>query len=498
MITPEHLTAHVLQELPEPELAAVQAELETAPELRAAEQELADFCGLLTDHLGSEKLGLRPEQRSALLAGSHGRRTAGLTMVANASPSTKTSALTPRHVPVWRQPAVRITAAAAAVVALLITQLRWQDPDQSEAVAEVKPSSEDVHISLGQPKANNVPTNVGQGLTPSKPSSIVDQTIAQTMRQSLPPLDAAQPKGALLPPKSAQLALVQSDQVLFQNDAKGQQPDGLYDTKTAGRSFFSLTPSIASWTTNYDHLKRGMRPQPASVRVEEFVAAFASSNQPAAKEPRLLVEITDAPWDPSKRLARVELRAGDQAALAELSGMAEFNPFQVSSYRLLSYENRSQQAQQTAVPAGKLSAGATAVALYELVPLTVIVPETTQLADTTSEQKKEGFSFDAKAPQKVFTPTAELAAFSVKYRDAAGAAQQLNAAPVASQWQPLDKTSGAARLSAAATAMALKLSGQADSLSWEAIATLARSAGAKSHPRHAELLDAIQRAAKLQ
>lgn len=142
----------------------------------------------------------------------------------------------------------------------------------------------------------------------------------------------------------------------------------------------------------------------------------------------------------------------------------EFNPAQVSEYRLLGYENRALKREDfnnDKVDAGEIGAGHTVTALYEIVPKGEkgwLEPLRYAAAPTT-----EGKS-------------AELAMLRVRYKPAAGGKSQLIERPIANQATP---ASDDLRFSSAVAAFAQQLKGDGrytGNMSLQDTATLARSA----------------------
>ena len=142
----------------------------------------------------------------------------------------------------------------------------------------------------------------------------------------------------------------------------------------------------------------------------------------------------------------------------------EFNPSQVSEYRLLGYENRvlkREDFNNDKVDAGEIGAGHTVTALYEIVPkgekgwLEPLRYAAAPAADNTS---------------------AELAMLRVRYKPAAGGASQLIERPIRNETTP---ASADLRFAAAVAAFAQQLKGDGrytGSMSLKDTAALARSA----------------------
>ncbi len=143
----------------------------------------------------------------------------------------------------------------------------------------------------------------------------------------------------------------------------------------------------------------------------------------------------------------------------------EFNPAQVSEYRLLGYENRALKREDfnnDKVDAGEIGAGHTVTALYEIVP---------------KGQKGwlEPLRYAA-APAPAGSTSSELAMLRVRYKPLAGGDSQLIERPIGNQ--PA-KASDDLRFSAAVAAFAQQIKGDGrytGSMSLQDTAALARSA----------------------
>lgn len=142
----------------------------------------------------------------------------------------------------------------------------------------------------------------------------------------------------------------------------------------------------------------------------------------------------------------------------------EFNPAQVSEYRLLGYENRALKREDfnnDKVDAGEIGAGHTVTALYEIVP-------------KGEKGWLEPLRYAA-APAAENT-SAELAMLRVRYKPAAGDASQLVERPIRNETTP---ASTDLRFAAAVAAFAQQLKGDGrytGSMSLKDTAALARSA----------------------
>lgn len=142
----------------------------------------------------------------------------------------------------------------------------------------------------------------------------------------------------------------------------------------------------------------------------------------------------------------------------------EFNPAQVSEYRLLGYENRALKREDFSndkVDAGEIGAGHTVTALYEIVPKGEKgwLEPLRYAAAPAAEGKSD-----------------ELAMLRVRYKPAAGGNSQLLERPIANQTTP---ASDDLRFSSAVAAFAQQLKGDGrytGNMSLQDTATLARSA----------------------
>lgn len=142
----------------------------------------------------------------------------------------------------------------------------------------------------------------------------------------------------------------------------------------------------------------------------------------------------------------------------------EFNPAQVSEYRLLGYENRALKREDFSndkVDAGEIGAGHTVTALYEIVP-------------KGAKGWLEALRY-APAPAAEGN-AAELAMLRVRYKPAAGGSSRLIEHPINSTQQA---ASNDLRFAAAVAAFAQQLKGDGrytGTMSLKDTATLARSA----------------------
>ncbi|MCE0464809.1 MULTISPECIES: vWA domain-containing protein [Pseudomonas] len=144
----------------------------------------------------------------------------------------------------------------------------------------------------------------------------------------------------------------------------------------------------------------------------------------------------------------------------------EFNPAQVSEYRLLGYENRALKREDfnnDKVDAGEIGAGHTVTALYEIVP-----------------KGEQGWLEPLRygSTPQLEGPSGELAMLRVRYKPAEGGSSRLIEHPIAAT-QSEGKASDDLRFSAAVAAFAQQLKGDGrytGAMSLKDTAQLARSA----------------------
>jgi Ca-activated chloride channel family protein len=168
----------------------------------------------------------------------------------------------------------------------------------------------------------------------------------------------------------------------------------------------------------------------------------------------------------------------------------EFNPLEVSAYRLIGYENRVLQNQDfndDTVDAGEIGSGQTVTALFEVVPAGVEfdVPGTDPLryqqALATSDRAENG----------------ELLTVAVRYKDPQGDTSRLIEAPVLDRGQSFANASTDHRFAAAVAGfgMLLRDSPYKGSASFDSVLRIAEeSQGADTGEYRQEFLELVRRA----
>jgi Ca-activated chloride channel homolog len=169
----------------------------------------------------------------------------------------------------------------------------------------------------------------------------------------------------------------------------------------------------------------------------------------------------------------------------------EFNPRQVSAYRLLGYENRmlrSEDFSDDRKDAGEIGAGHSVTALYEIVPAGVPMPM--PAVEPLRYQ-------DAHRPSTT-AGSGELLTVKLRYKEPDGDTSRLQSVAVAAS--PVDSPSADLRFASAVAAfgMLLRDSEHKGSASWETVRELASaSRGEDREGYRAELLQLVATAASI-
>ena len=167
----------------------------------------------------------------------------------------------------------------------------------------------------------------------------------------------------------------------------------------------------------------------------------------------------------------------------------EFNPAQVSAYRLIGYENRLLAARDfddDTKDAGEIGAGHTVTALYE------VVPATTRVAAEVAPLTYQG----ARAPTER-SASGELLTVKLRYKEPTGDTSKLLSFPVHDEGSSFAAASADTRWAAtvAGFGMLLRDSPQKGELSWAWVRDTGREAlGADPGGYRAELLSLIDKA----
>ena len=148
------------------------------------------------------------------------------------------------------------------------------------------------------------------------------------------------------------------------------------------RSSFPIVVTSASYSEVLQSINAGILPPKNTVHIEQMINYFNYDYPgPSADEPfSVNVDVVSCPWEQSHRLVRIGLKG--RKASSDVHGAnviakdakidVEFNPVRVGSYRLIGYDRRSLQGENSNREGARdhgIAAGYTVTALYELVPV---------------------------------------------------------------------------------------------------------------------------------
>jgi secreted protein with Ig-like and vWFA domain len=334
---PELLTALALDELTEEERSIIEAELHTSPALKSQLESTRAFCSLLHQELGGAELALSDEQRRLL----HDQVQATTRVSAIESRQPKKLPTKPAS-PVLTQPLIWITGLAAVGVTMLsyhLTSTQEEDPSllveaKDAARREQKADSESVTIKLKQAERdslakNNLDAPSTRIATPPPPVVVLVPEAAKPLPAG--PLEgssydyagfnlASIPKQEMTELRSRQIAI--SDDELFGDHRDSRalftpaanlpaHNTQFVSTHNEPLSTFSADVDTASYALVRRSLNAGHRPVPSLVRLEEIINYFPYDYPETTKEEPFSVDVqvTEVPWQPKHRLARIGIKA---------------------------------------------------------------------------------------------------------------------------------------------------------------------------------------------
>ena len=149
----------------------------------------------------------------------------------------------------------------------------------------------------------------------------------------------------------------------------------------------------------------------------------------------------------------------------------EFNPTKVKAYRLIGYENRAlnkEDFNNDRKDAGELGSGHTVTALYEIIPA-----DSQEVTSSVDDLKYQEQTVKANA-----YPSEELLTLKLRYKNPQSNVSQLIEQPVVNRSVELNETTNNFRFAAAVAGfgMLLRDSEHKESLTYDAVATLAQEA----------------------
>ena len=173
----------------------------------------------------------------------------------------------------------------------------------------------------------------------------------------------------------------------------------------------------------------------------------------------------------ARKLLRDDFEASLFPIADDVKIQVEFNPAQVSEYRLIGYETRllnREDFNNDKVDAGEVGSGASVTALYEVTP-------------AGARPSSDPLRYGGKASAPASSPTGELAFLKIRYKVPGGATSKLIERPIgpADRYASLAAAPESTRFAVAVAAYGQKLRGDpwvADSFDWPAVTALAQSA----------------------
>ncbi len=170
----------------------------------------------------------------------------------------------------------------------------------------------------------------------------------------------------------------------------------------------------------------------------------------------------------------------------------EFNPAQVSSYRLIGYENRALAARDfddDTKDAGEIGAGHSVTALYEVVP-----------ARSERAYRSSALRYQADRTPTAAAASGELLTVHVRFKEPTGGVSQLLSFPIRDEGRTFAQASVDTRWAAAIAGYGMLLRGSADrgTVDWMWVRRAAREAlGEDAAGYRAQMLGLVERARRL-
>lgn len=140
-------------------------------------------------------------------------------------------------------------------------------------------------------------------------------------------------------------------------------------TPAQGDSAFPFSADAAAYTNVQRAVNSGTLPRTDAITIAGMINAFAYESPTHGKAPLAVsASVVEAPWNPSHRLARVVVKALEEAR--DVSLQLEFNPAAVRSCRLIGSDGELADRGTLGGVASTsgIAAGRTITTLYEIVP----------------------------------------------------------------------------------------------------------------------------------
>ena len=344
-------TAYALGELEGAERAGVEAELAQSSAARKEVQELRQLATVVSSALNSERIsGMSEIQHLALESRieqlSEEAAEAAATAAEEAAEAARARVLRQRMM-FWIPTAIAACALLASSITLFVISLQ----------ARETPRTVVIDPNAGQPAKVESTRPRTADIVQKYNEHIMAQPPVGTVAYFAPHVDA-----------------------VVTPETKRSEYHAFHSTNITPLSSFPLTFDPKTYTFVQQFLQRGTLPPKDAVHVEAMVNSYDYANvsvdQKQTEAVVVRTEISDCPWQPEHRLARVVLKAKDAATGEDVPVVAEdmrvrveFNPGRVTSYRLIGYENRVMvEGSNPADERHDIKAGYTLTVLYEIVP----------------------------------------------------------------------------------------------------------------------------------
>ena len=329
------ITQYIFNELDEADKVAFEAEMEKNSQLRKLVDQTRDtVASLQSDFQAEPVVGLTDEQREKIEAGIETSDTADVTPATAAAGRPLKNILGP------------LALAASLLLIVSLTLFKpWNQPGR-----ELADTATDGTVDQISDEAASQTAGKGRRQSHSNSDDAVDTALGSITNENesdgysagLPIVNSAKieahpnpvPTGAA-PPPLAQPGLA-APNLRFDNrvgdhpfgDAEGRGPgeggdryDRIYENRFLRvtdnpLSTFSIDVDTASYSKVRMYLQRSRLPRPDAVRIEELINYFTYDYQPPADDAPFAarVEVTQCPWAPKHRLARIGIKGKEIAA----------------------------------------------------------------------------------------------------------------------------------------------------------------------------------------
>ncbi|MEX2214691.1 MAG: von Willebrand factor type A domain-containing protein [Phycisphaeraceae bacterium] len=331
-------TAYALGELESAERAALEAELAQSPAARKEVAEVRQLAGVVASALASERIpGISEIQHLALES--------RIEQLSEEASEAARARVARQRMLFWIPTAIAACALLASSITLFMLSLKAQNTE-NPVVINSDPNA--AKVEPARPRTSDIVKKYNEHLLAHPPLG--------TVAYFSPQVDT-----------------------IVTPDKKNAEFHAFHNASITPLSSFPLTFDPKTYAFVQQFLERGTLPPKDAVYVEAMVNSYdynVSTDQKQTEAILVRTEISDCPWRPGHRLARVTLKAKDAVTGEEVPVVAddvrvrvEFNPGRVSSYRLIGYENRwLMDGANPAEDRQPVKAGYRLTVLYEIVP----------------------------------------------------------------------------------------------------------------------------------